>query len=689
MQESIQPAIKKPCKVGEWHFDPTDGRLKSVSKSVKLQPRLSLLLALFIANVNELLTREKLTEILWKDKIVNEDALSRCIAELRSALGDDRQNPTFIETIPKKGYRFIYQLNDPIKKYKISLFTVIAIIIAIVTLLIFNASSKAQLDIVLQEGLMGAKRLTTDDLVERTPELSPDGKLTAFTIKRNKRLIVNVVDNEGTVLHTISDDIDSITAPSFSADSKSLTVAAVSKIAPCTIYHYDLLTKNRLNLGECLVPNRSGIFSWSSDGKLLAYVAKDPISNVAAVWLYDSIQQTRSQLTVPHNNGYFDTRPRFSPNNKKVAFIRGSQSVRNINWVELHNSAKVFQLTDHKNYISSFSWLKDNTHLLFDSDKRGDRNLWLIDSQTLKETLLGARDAQYPSLNDDNSMLTFLDVHYQANIWSVNLSDNKDQLLPLTRSIKYNNMPTFSPDGSQVAFTSNRQGKGAIWLYSLTTQKQRKLFSVEGENLILPNWSSKGDKLLVSYKSATEYGCYQYDMNNQHYESVGKFEKDYYSCIYGSNNNIFAMTKEENKASEIIKITAKKTIEQMTFEGVNRMMLLKDNVLIYSLKNKSGLQTMTFSGDKGNIILPSFPNNLYEHWTARDGTIYYPRLKDKRGIWRYDVGSAEDTFVSKHLPSTIGNTLAISPDQKMLLICRTDRIDADIFITTLKYELER
>ena len=103
MQQSIRPAIEQPCKIGDWQFDPTNGRLESVDKSVKLQPRLSLLLALFIANVNELLTREQLTEILWKDRVVNEDALSRCIAELRAALKDDRQNPKFIETIPKKG----------------------------------------------------------------------------------------------------------------------------------------------------------------------------------------------------------------------------------------------------------------------------------------------------------------------------------------------------------------------------------------------------------------------------------------------------------------------------------------------------------------------------------------------------------------------------------------------------------
>jgi Tol biopolymer transport system component/DNA-binding winged helix-turn-helix (wHTH) protein len=686
MQQSIQPAIKHPCKIGDWQFDPTNGRLESVDKSVKLQPRLSLLLALFIANVNELLTREQLTEILWKDRVVNEDALSRCIAELRSALKDDRQNPKFIETIPKKGYRFIYQLKVPVKQYKIPLFTVIPLVIVICSLFFFNGTDTPKQDKALKQGLINAKRLTIDALLEHTPEISPDGKMTAFTSRSNKRLVVKVVDNEGKLLHTITDDVESMKSPTFSADSKSLTVASVSKETPCTIFHYDLLTKSRINIGECVLPNRSGIFSWSSDGNFLAFVAKDPIRNVAAIWLYDRAQQTRTQLSVPKNNGYFDTRPRFSPNNKKVAFTRGSQSVRNLVSVDLNSPNKVFQLTEQKNYISSFTWLKDSEHLLFDSDKRGERNLWMINSLTKKETLLGARDAQFPSLSQDNSILTFLDVRYKANIWSVNLSNNEDKLSPLTQSIKYNNMPSFSPDGSQIAFTSNRQGKSAIWLYSLVTNKQRKLFSLDEENLILPSWSPSGDKLLVSYKNATEYGCYQYDIINQHYESVGKFEKEYYSCLYGGEGDIFAMTKEEDKASQIIKIKGKKIIKYMAIEGVNKMMLLNDNVLIYSSKNKNGLHMMSLSGEDLGIVLPNYTFNLYDHWTAYDGKIYYPKLEGRRGIWRYHVNSGEDIFVSKHLPSAIGNTLAISPDQSMLLICRTDNVDSDIFISTLTYE---
>jgi hypothetical protein len=106
------------------------------------------------------------------------------------------------------------------------------------------------------------------------------------------------------------------------------------------------------------------------------------------------------------------------------------------------------------------------------------------------------------------------------------------------------------------------------------------------------------------------------------------------------------------------------------------------------LKDKNGLQMMSVSGKKTNIVLPNFSPNLYEHWTAHDGTIYYTKFKGDIGIWRYQVDSGEDTLVSKHLPSTIGNTLAISPDQNMLLICRTDNVDSDIFISTLNLEEE-
>ena len=110
MTTEVLPIIDKPCSFHVWRFDPADGTVVSANEKHRLQPRLSKLLAIFLANSGQLLTREQLIDALWQDKMVNEDALSRCIAELRSTLGDSSSNPVYIETVPKRGYRLIAQV---------------------------------------------------------------------------------------------------------------------------------------------------------------------------------------------------------------------------------------------------------------------------------------------------------------------------------------------------------------------------------------------------------------------------------------------------------------------------------------------------------------------------------------------------------------------------------------------------
>ncbi len=56
---------------------------------------------------DRLVTRQELTNAIWQDTAVTDNALVQCIAEIRKALGDDRRQPRFVRTIPRAGYRFV------------------------------------------------------------------------------------------------------------------------------------------------------------------------------------------------------------------------------------------------------------------------------------------------------------------------------------------------------------------------------------------------------------------------------------------------------------------------------------------------------------------------------------------------------------------------------------------------------
>ena len=91
----------------QWTYDFDDDLLSSEENEHRLPPLQAKLLRFLLENANQLLTREVLVEHLWADRVVNDDALSRNIAQLRSKLGDNSQKPIFIETVPKRGYKFI------------------------------------------------------------------------------------------------------------------------------------------------------------------------------------------------------------------------------------------------------------------------------------------------------------------------------------------------------------------------------------------------------------------------------------------------------------------------------------------------------------------------------------------------------------------------------------------------------
>jgi len=64
-------------------------------------------LALLVAEEGRLVTKARLLDVVWKGVPVTDEALTQCVRSLRKALGDKAGNPTFIETVPSHGYRFI------------------------------------------------------------------------------------------------------------------------------------------------------------------------------------------------------------------------------------------------------------------------------------------------------------------------------------------------------------------------------------------------------------------------------------------------------------------------------------------------------------------------------------------------------------------------------------------------------
>lgn len=103
-------------RFGVFEADLVSGELRKQGVRVKLQEQPFQALVALIERRGEVLTREELQKRLWpSDTNVDFDrGLNRAIARVRDALGDDAENPRFIETLPSRGYRFLAQVEEPV-----------------------------------------------------------------------------------------------------------------------------------------------------------------------------------------------------------------------------------------------------------------------------------------------------------------------------------------------------------------------------------------------------------------------------------------------------------------------------------------------------------------------------------------------------------------------------------------------
>lgn len=106
--------LQRQVRFGEYELDTRTGGLHKGDSTLQLNKQPLQVLLLLLEHRGELVTREELRTALWPDHtfVDFEDSLNHAIRRLREALGDSAQNPRFIETIPRRGYRFIHPIDQ-------------------------------------------------------------------------------------------------------------------------------------------------------------------------------------------------------------------------------------------------------------------------------------------------------------------------------------------------------------------------------------------------------------------------------------------------------------------------------------------------------------------------------------------------------------------------------------------------
>lgn len=693
MTDSVKKQI---FKVGAWTVDPSSREINNGQQQHRLPPRLMSLLCKLADHPRETISRDELVEHLWHGRPVNEEALSRSIAELRAALGDDSKQPTYIETIPKLGYRLLAEIShpNPIKRklpaplrlQNILLWSTAVLIGVIALTLLLQGFWKKRSEImnVDTDPLILAKRITSAPGMEHQASISPNGHMVAYVSSGHGERGIYLLspddpDQPGKLPGTKVQ-----LSPTFSPDGNYLAYVEFEN-DQCVVKIFSLYDDDRRRISDCNAANYSPLVDWSRQGDLLAITDNDEQTGSPAIWTVNLETGERIQQTYPPGPYIYDTNPRFSADGRVISFTRGTKAVRELYILDIAgDQLRAQQITFNRQYILGHDWSMDGRWIVFDSDHLGHRSLWKVDPLTLETQILGARGAEAPAIASETNRVVFQVSEFEANIWQKDLTTDT-AFQPLIQSTKYDTTPMFSSDGQLIAFSSNREQNGALWVANSNGQGVRKLYASSEGRAIWPSWSPDNSELLFTLYTADGQRIMRLDMESKTVSEVPGIEGNSYGGQYSKDGQwiyYIAIDNSGNTQGRKVDVFSGARGELPDLQMANRIMPIDDGIL-FTRNNGKAIWHLKDESEPTLLEGIEILSGDWDAWTSQGGYVYYAKREGDRGLWRMSLTDGTQEKIDDWLPTAFGPSLAVSPDLQKILMVRRDRAETDLFLWNL------
>lgn len=533
----LEPRTMEILRFGIFEVDVRAGELRKQGKRIKLQDQPFQVLSILLQRPNDVVTREELRSQIWQqDTFVDFDnSLNTAINKLRDALGDSAVNPHFIETLPRRGYRFLAPVavdgslsshvaptsdkpstNQPESTTRTTTFFTSLIqfggaALAIVTvaslvtgwLLRRHAlrSTPSQASITLQHLTTNA----TENWIV-TSAVSPDGKYLAYSDKTGAYLRLLSTGE----LHPILPNASDVTFLGWFPDSSQLLATWAAPQAHMHLSALSILGGNPRPLSD-----DASSASVSPDGTQIVFLKVPEVGETGQeIWLMraDGTDQ-RKLLSFPHE-GFAS--PVWSPDGRWIAYLR-FKSVPNDSevWIELFNlehGTKTVVVSEPRLEVWGFIWLPDG-RLVYAMDEpppsQSSSNFWAasIDLGTGRfvgtptRVTSGDGFVVKPSVTGDGKHLVFNRVKTQVDVYVSEFSA-KGPKLSTPRRLTFDDADDlpfdWTPDNKTVLFISNRTGTANIFRQRIDQTSAEMLVMDREKKSAICRLSPDGSQILYS-----------------------------------------------------------------------------------------------------------------------------------------------------------------------------------------------
>lgn len=515
-------------------------------RKISLPHQSFVVLATLLERPGQLVTREELQARVWPAGTLVEydQGLNAVVKRLREALRDSAETPRFIETLPKRGYRFIATAHSEVPRQisgtvdareaeveraepkpsitpspsrKILLVGLgglaLVLLVAGVLFLVTQRSTPhapSSWQVVPFTSLPGQ---------EIAPTFSPDGSQIAFAWNGDAGglgqfdLYVKSLNSERML--RLTQYPSKWIVPAWSPDGRTIAFIRNADGGDSGIFIIPALggTERRI-VSTAVAVGAFRQISWSPDGRTLAYSAYGP-TGMAQIYLV-AVDSLQIQPLSPAPDCLDAAEAIFAPGGKQLALVCIlSGAVHSIHVIDLPHGP-MRRLATIQGYPHGIAWSRDGQRLILANDPGNGGELWqlTLDGE-LSQLPFGERGSA-PAVSRDGR-IAYVRGQNTINIWRADLTsaNPEESATRLIFSTLTQVVPRYSFDGSRIAFESNRSGSAEIWTTDAQGLDADRLTSFNGPLTSSPSWCSDGRRIAFDSRASGVSEVYVADIGER------------------------------------------------------------------------------------------------------------------------------------------------------------------------------
>jgi len=503
-----------PIRFGPFEADARSGELLRDGRKVKLQEQPFQVLMVLLEHAGEVVTREQLTGRLWPNEVhVDfERGLNKAVTRLREALDDSAEAPRYVETLPRRGYRFIAPVSNgaPATKETDELAERVehAPMLTASTAAVAGGSRHRRLAwfasvlaIFAAAGAVSAwrwaehgsrvpkvvrfRQLTNDGQAKEGP-LVTDGPRVYFNqVLPGPRSVVSQVSIRGGESVRLPIQLPQPTLADASEDGAELLIAN-HEMGGDSLWIQPVSAGSPRRVGSLLAHDAA---FGSSPGSVIFGREKDVYS------INQDGTGLRKLLTVPNVAFAF----RYSPDHRMLRFTTFDVQIDDMSILEAAASGS----ESHKMFQGCWGkWTPDGRYFVFQNRHDGRLNFWTLHERAMLsggkvkaepvQLTAGPIDYQYPLPSKDGKTIFALGTTHRAEL--IRYEPRGRQFAPFLEGISAEGL-SFSRDGQWVAYTSFPEG---MLFRSRVDGSERRQLTFPPLRAFRPRWSPDGEQIAFS-----------------------------------------------------------------------------------------------------------------------------------------------------------------------------------------------